>query len=100
MHYHLKKDESSKQSIVDPEGDVAILHYETIRSGEAVGRVGTTKENGFWFPHIHFQFISEKEMKRKEKPFTLDGYGSPKDLDYLRENYPNPLVVLPMGRKE
>ncbi|MBI3046189.1 MAG: peptidoglycan DD-metalloendopeptidase family protein [Candidatus Harrisonbacteria bacterium] len=73
---------------------------KTVLAGEAVGKVGTTKENGFWFPHTHFQLISETEMRRQEKPFTLDGYGSPKNLDYLRENYPNPLTVLPMGNKD
>ena len=70
---------------------------ETVMAGEVIGKVGTAKENGFWFPHLHFQFISETEMKAKENPFTLDGYGKPKDLSYLREHYPNPLVCLPMA---
>lgn len=33
LEHHLRKDESSKQSMIDPEGDVAILHYETVKSG-------------------------------------------------------------------
>lgn len=33
LEHHLRKDESSKQSIIDPDGDVAVLHYETIKSG-------------------------------------------------------------------
>jgi len=70
---------------------------ETVMAGEAIGKVGTTKENGFWFPHLHFQFISETEMRSKENPFTLDGYGKPQDLSYLRKHYPDPLVCLPMA---
>lgn len=73
---------------------------QTISSGEIIGLVGNQEENGFWFPHTHFQFISETEMKAKENPFTLDGYGSEKDLSYLKENYPDPLVALPMRQKE
>ena len=73
---------------------------QTISSGEIIGLVGNQEENGFWFPHTHFQFISETEIKRAGNPFTLDGYGSEKDLPYLKENYPDPLVALPMGHKK
>ena len=73
---------------------------QTISSGEIIGLVGNQEENGFWFPHAHFQFISETEMKRAGNPFTLDGYGSEKDLFYIKENYPDPLIALPMGQKE
>ena len=73
---------------------------QKIVKGEIIGHVGNTKENGSWFPHLHFQFISVREMRLKENPFTLDGYGKPENLEYLRENYPHPLVALPMGKKE
>lgn len=33
LEHHLKKDESSRQGLVDSEGDLAVLHYETIKSG-------------------------------------------------------------------
>ncbi|MBI4992392.1 MAG: peptidoglycan DD-metalloendopeptidase family protein [Candidatus Harrisonbacteria bacterium] len=65
-------------------------------NGRVLGKVGTYNENGFWRPHTHFQFISEAEMKKRENPFTLDGYGKPEDLPYLRQHYPDPLVCLPM----
>lgn len=74
-----------------------VSQNETVMTGEPVGKVGSTKENGFWFPHTHFQFISETEMKARENPFTLDGYGKPEDLTYLRQHYPDPLVCLPMA---
>ena len=67
--------------------------------GQMIGKVGTYKENGFWRPHIHFQFISETEMRKRKNPFTLDGYGKPQNLPYLRQHYPDPLVCLPMGNK-
>ena len=82
----------SKKCLVDAD--------QTISSGEIIGLVGNQEENGFWFPHTHFQFISEIEMHRRENPFTLDGYGSEKDLSYLKENYPDPLIALPMGQEE
>lgn len=71
---------------------------DKVLGGQVIGSVGDQSENGFWFPHLHFQMISEPEMKSKENPFTLDGYGSKKDLAYLKENYPDPLIVLPMAR--
>ncbi len=69
---------------------------QKILRGETIGYVGNTTENGFWFPHVHFQLISKEEMRRQENPFTLDGYGQEKDITYLRKNYPDPLVILPM----
>ena len=80
--------------------EVLVAKGQKVEKGAPLGTVGKTDENGFWFPHTHFQFISEIEMRRQEKPFKLDGYGSPKDLAYLRENYPDPLVCLPMAEKE
>jgi hypothetical protein len=74
-----------------------VVKGQRISRGDVIGRVGNTEENGFWFPHVHFQFISEQEMRRREHPFTLDGYGKQKNLSYLRKHYPDPLVVLPMA---
>lgn len=70
-----------------------------IKCGQRIGKVGAYEENGFWRPHTHFQFISKTEMRVHENPFTLDGYGKPEDLSYLRQHYPNPLICLPMGDK-
>jgi peptidoglycan LD-endopeptidase LytH len=75
----------------------AVTKGQKVSRGDVIGRVGNTKENGFWFPHVHFQFISEQEMRAREHPFTLDGYGKQKDLSYLRQHYPDPLVCLPMA---
>lgn len=69
---------------------------QKISRGEVIGQVGHTNENGFWFPHLHFQFISAPEMRLKENPFTLDGYGKAEDIPYLKKHYPNPLSVLRM----
>ncbi len=33
LEHRLTKDESSRQGLIDPEGDLAILHYETLKSG-------------------------------------------------------------------
>jgi len=82
----------SKNSLIDTD--------LTVSGGEVIGLVGNQEENGFWFPHTHFQFISETEMRKRENPFTLDGYGPGKKWEYLRMHYPDPLVCLPMGRKE
>ena len=76
--------------------EIPLTVTQYVRAGETVGWVGKIEENGFWRPHTHVQFISEKEIARCDYPFSLDGYGHPKDLDYLRENYPDPLSVIPM----
>lgn len=68
-----------------------------VARGDIIGWVGNQVENGFWFPHTHFQFVSETEMEKTQKPFTLDGYGAKEILEYLRQHYPDPLVCLPMA---
>ena len=71
-----------------------------VTGGQMLGKVGAYEENGFWRPHTHFQFISAQEMRLRENPWTLDGYGKPEDLSYLRRHYPNPLVCLPIAEKK
>lgn len=75
---------------------VLLAINQRVRARRIVGWVGKVGENGFWRPHTHVQFISKQEMRLRWNPFTLDGYGPEKDLDYLQENYPDPLMVISM----
>ncbi len=81
-------------------GKIRVCKRQYVLRGDIIGYVGNTRENGFWFPHVHFQFISQEKMESHQNPFTLDGYGRPEDLSELRRHYPNPLVCLPMGNQK
>ena|GEM_PF-1210290 len=74
-----------------------VSERQVVLRGDVIGYVGNTRENGFWFPHVHFQFISQEAMETHGSPFTLDGYGKLEDISYLRQHYPDPLVCLPMA---
>ncbi len=55
LEHNLSKDQSSKQSMLDPEGDVAVLHYQTIKSGTENSLVRVELETGR-FHQIRIQF--------------------------------------------
>ena len=55
LEHHLRKDSSSKQSIIDPEGDEAVLHYETIKSNGTYSLLRIELETGR-FHQIRAQF--------------------------------------------
>jgi 23S rRNA pseudouridine1911/1915/1917 synthase len=46
LRHNLRKDESSKQSILDPSGDEAVLHYDTIKSGNGYSLLRIELETG------------------------------------------------------
>lgn len=51
---------------------------QKLQAGDFVGHVGKPHENGMWFPHIHVQLVSEKQMKLAGgDPLKVDGYMPP-----------------------
>lgn len=46
LEHNLRKDESSKQAIVDSTGDIAVLHYETIKSDNKYSLLKIELETG------------------------------------------------------
>ena len=46
LRHNLRKDESSKQSLVDPSGDEAVLHYEMLKSNDTYSLLRIGLETG------------------------------------------------------
>lgn len=74
-----------------------------LKPGDVVGVLGTKKENGGWFEHVHVQALSDYGWERSghcniEDEKQFDGYGY--DNDDMRRAYPNPmkLIATPVGR--
>lgn len=63
---------------------------QVIRAGEIFCRVGTYPENGDWPPHLHFQLIWDLGEYWGDYP----GVAAEKDLDYYRQNCPDPAPLL------
>ena len=63
---------------------------QVIRAGEIFCRVGPYPENGDWPPHLHFQLIWDLGEHWGDYP----GVASEKDLDYYRQNCPDPAPLL------
>jgi murein DD-endopeptidase MepM/ murein hydrolase activator NlpD len=70
---------------------------ERIARGTRVGAVGTSAENGGWYPHLHVQALSGEawEAVQRAPDALLDGYGYPDPR--LTRWFPDPagLVGLP-----
>ncbi|MBI3440341.1 MAG: peptidoglycan DD-metalloendopeptidase family protein [Proteobacteria bacterium] len=62
---------------------------QKLKAGTLVGHIGKPHENGVWFPHLHVQMVSEREMKRAKNgnPEAVDGYRSP---PVSKEDFPDP----------
>lgn len=65
---------------------------DQITAGTIVAHVAPAPFNGNWFPHLHIQQIARHKIKQHEQDQyqSLDGYGHPRDLEVLRETYPDP----------
>lgn len=67
-----------------------------VRRGEAVGRVGTSDENGGWPPHVHFQVILD--LLDQDADFPGVAYASERALWTGLSPDPNLLLGIPTGR--
>jgi murein DD-endopeptidase MepM/ murein hydrolase activator NlpD len=66
---------------------------KVIRAGEAVARIGPRPVNGNWAPHLHFQLIRDMQGYSGDYP----GVVRPAELDYFRQNCPDPTALLLQG---
>ncbi len=59
--------------------DDTVAVGDKLAAGDIVGRIGKPHENGVWFPHLHVQLVSEKQMKMAAggNPLAVDGYMPP-----------------------
>jgi murein DD-endopeptidase MepM/ murein hydrolase activator NlpD len=62
----------------------------TFKAGQKLGKLGIFEENGGYAPHLHFQLIKNIGNWRGNYP----GVCSVEDLNYYKENCPDPLEFL------
>ncbi len=75
---------------LDP--DIRIKADDRLRSGTVFAKVGTPSYNGNWFPHLHLQAIKREHYTAllADGLRTLDGYGHERDLELLKQQFPDP----------
>ena len=61
-----------------------------VDAGARLAAIGPRPVNGDWTPHLHFQLIRDMQGIRGDYP----GVVRPADLDYYRENCPDPMPLL------
>jgi murein DD-endopeptidase MepM/ murein hydrolase activator NlpD len=61
-----------------------------VAPGEQICEIGPFPENGDWPPHLHFQLIWDLGEHWGDYP----GVAAEKDLDYYRQNCPDPAPML------
>ena len=70
---------------------IALLHIgQPIKQGEKIAELGDSSVNGDYAPHLHFQVIKNIGDYFGDYP----GVCSEKDLDYFKENCPDPNLLL------
>jgi murein DD-endopeptidase MepM/ murein hydrolase activator NlpD len=67
-------------------GKMAVKEGQTVKTGDYLGSVGSPKQNGNWFPHLHVQIVRGSYK-------NIDGYGSfdPK----TQRKFPDPMQFWP-----
>jgi len=63
---------------------------QQVRRGEVIGYLGDSTINGDYAPHLHFQLIKDMQEKFGDYP----GVTSAKDLDFYKNNCPDPELLL------
>ena len=62
----------------------------SIDAGARVAAIGPRPINGDWTPHLHFQLVRDMQGIRGDYP----GVVRPADLDFYRDNCPDPMPLL------
>ncbi len=65
---------------------------DVLKPGDILARVGKSPRNGFWYPHVHVQRLSQLVYQTglKNKFVELDGYGKG-DIEALKRDFPDPM---------
>lgn len=63
---------------------------QMVKKGEKIAELGKPPMNGDYAPHLHFQIITDIQNKRGDYP----GVCSQKELDFYKENCPDPNLLL------
>ncbi|WP_158211927.1 peptidoglycan DD-metalloendopeptidase family protein [Robiginitalea sediminis] len=75
---------------LSPESLTGLYPGRAIGAGEVLGSLGLEADNGGYPPHLHFQLIRDLEGYSGDYP----GVCSPEELDFYRQNCPDPLPFL------
>ena len=71
--------------------DIPVKLGQKILSGDIIGQVGDSTENGQWFPHLHLQAVCKDIFNAAAHPEQIDGYMRP---PVQPEFFPNPQRLL------
>ena len=63
---------------------------QLVKKGEKIAELGKPPSNGDYAPHLHFQIIKNIQNKKGDYP----GVCSSKELDFYKENCPDPNFLL------
>lgn len=63
---------------------------QLVKKGQKIAELGKPPINGDYAPHLHFQIIKNIENKKGDYP----GVCSSKDVDFYKENCPDPNLLL------
>ena len=66
---------------------------QLVKKGEKIAELGKPPINGDYAPHLHFQIINNIENRKGDYP----GVCSSKDVDFYKENCPDPNLLLKIG---
>lgn len=62
----------------------------SVRKGQVLGLLASSKRNGGWRPHLHLQCVSDAVLERFKDWRSIDGYSVL--YDGIGSDYPDPLV--------
>jgi murein DD-endopeptidase MepM/ murein hydrolase activator NlpD len=74
--------------------DLALVEGQYINRGQEFAHFGEPHENGHWPPHLHFQIISDLELKEGDYP----GVCRLSDQEFYLKNCPDADLILQMNR--
>jgi murein DD-endopeptidase MepM/ murein hydrolase activator NlpD len=63
---------------------------QSVKQGDEIAQLGDSSVNGDYAPHLHFQIIKDLQDNFGDYP----GVSSLNQLNFYKENCPNPLVLL------
>lgn len=74
--------------------DLALVEGQYINRGQEFAHFGEPHENGHWPPHLHFQIISDIELKEGDYP----GVCRLSDQEFYLKNCPDADLILQMNQ--
>lgn len=73
---------------------VSLKVGDKVKENEVIAVLGDAKVNGDYAPHLHFQVILDLQNKYGDYP----GVSCIKDLEFYKNNCPDPTIILGLGQ--